>query len=73
MSCQKPHWVSLFGLVSVVSGLVLFSAPASAQLDDSWQVEVNGQSVPVDADGETWWRLEGLGWASSSFLAPVTN
>ncbi len=29
------------------------------------------QEGPVEADGQTWWLLEGLGWASSSFLAPV--
>ena len=26
---------------------------------------------PVQADGITWWRLEGLGWASAEFLMPV--
>ena len=26
---------------------------------------------PIEADGQTWWQLEGLGWASASFLAPV--
>ena len=26
---------------------------------------------PVEADGQTWWQLEGLGWASASFLVPV--
>ncbi len=28
---------------------------------------------PVEADDSTWWRLEGLGWASAEFLAPVTE
>ena len=28
---------------------------------------------PVDADGITWWRLEGLGWASEQFLAPLAE
>ncbi|HEY8491040.1 MAG TPA: hypothetical protein VIO14_08605 [Dehalococcoidia bacterium] len=28
---------------------------------------------PVSADGHTWWRLEGLGWASGQFLAPYTE
>ncbi|MCH8161267.1 MAG: hypothetical protein IIB88_05165, partial [Chloroflexi bacterium] len=42
--------------------------PASCQIDGT-----NGKLVdgPVEADGLTWWRLEGLGWASDSFLAPV--
>lgn len=28
---------------------------------------------PVDADGFTWWELEGYGWGSSEFLAPVAS
>ena len=32
-----------------------------------------GQVVegPEDADGHTWWRLDGLGWASEQYLRPV--
>jgi len=26
---------------------------------------------PVSADGYMWWRLEGLGWAVSSYLTPL--
>jgi hypothetical protein len=28
---------------------------------------------PTQADGHTWWRVEGLGWASGQFLAPYTE
>ncbi len=42
--------------------------PASCQIDGTSGKLVDG---PVEADGLTWWRLEGLGWASDSFLAPV--
>ena len=28
---------------------------------------------PVEADEHSWWRLEGLGWASGEFLAPVAE
>ena len=28
---------------------------------------------PVEADGITWWRLEGLGWASAEFLMPTAD
>lgn len=28
---------------------------------------------PVEADGITWWRLQGLGWASEEFLVPLVN
>ena len=41
---------------------------ASCQIDGTSGKVVDG---PVEADDLTWWRLEGLGWASASFLAPV--
>jgi hypothetical protein len=28
---------------------------------------------PIEADGHTWWRLEGLGWASEQYLVPVAE
>lgn len=39
-------------------------------IDGTRGVVVEG---PVEADDITWWRLEGLGWASEQFLAPVTE
>ncbi len=39
-------------------------------IDGTKGVVVEG---PVEADDITWWRLEGLGWASEQFLAPVTE
>ena len=41
---------------------------ASCQIDGTSGKVVDG---PVEADDLTWWRLEGLGWAAASFLAPV--
>ncbi len=41
---------------------------SSCQIDGTSGRVVDG---PVEADDITWWRLEGLGWASASFLAPV--
>lgn len=41
---------------------------ASCQIDGTSGRVVDG---PVEADDLTWWRLDGLGWASASFLAPV--
>ncbi len=41
---------------------------ASCQIDGTRGRVIDG---PVDADGETWWRLESLGWASSSYLVPA--
>jgi len=40
----------------------------SCQLDGTRARVVEG---PVEADGQTWWRLEDYGWASVSFLAPL--
>lgn len=40
----------------------------TCQLDGTRARVVEG---PVEADGHTWWRLEGLGWASEEFLRPV--
>lgn len=42
----------------------------SCQIDGARGRVIDG---PVEADGVTWWRLEALGWASASYLAPVTN
>ncbi len=42
----------------------------SCQIDGTRGRVIDG---PLEADGVTWWRLEALGWASSSYLAPVTN
>ncbi len=41
---------------------------SSCQIDGTSGKVIDG---PVQADDLTWWRLEGLGWASASFLAPV--
>ena len=52
------------------------AAPTTSASVTSCQIDgTSGRVIdgPVDADGETWWRLEVLGWASSSYLAPVTN
>jgi len=44
-------------------------APAvSCQIDGTRGRIAEG---PVDADGRRWWRIEGLGWATDEFLAPV--
>lgn len=40
----------------------------SCQLDGTRGQVAGG---PRNADGHTWWRLEGLGWASEEFLRPV--
>jgi len=40
----------------------------SCQLDGTRGEVLDG---PVEADGITWWELEGLGWASAEFLAPA--
>jgi hypothetical protein len=37
----------------------------SCQIDGARGQVVEG---PVEADGHTWWRLEGLGWASGQYL-----
>ncbi len=37
----------------------------TCQIDGTTASVVEG---PTDADGVTWWRLEGLGWGSSEFL-----
>lgn len=42
----------------------------SCQIDGTKGRVVDG---PVDADDHTWWNLEGLGWASSQYLAPVAE
>lgn len=44
------------------------AAVSSCQIDGTSGRVVDG---PVEADELTWWRLDGLGWASASFLAPV--
>ena len=40
----------------------------SCQADGTRARVVEG---PVEADGHTWWRLEGYGWASGLYLAPA--
>jgi len=37
----------------------------TCQLDGTRAVVAEG---PVDADGQTWWRLEGFGWGSAQYL-----
>jgi len=39
-------------------------------IDGTSETVVDG---PVTADGATWWRLEGFGWASDEFLIPLVN
>lgn len=71
--------------VSVGSGAVVFgagdclnfrAAPSLSADTQTCQIDgVGGQVVegPVEADGHTWWRLDGLGWASGDYLVPVTG
>jgi hypothetical protein len=40
----------------------------SCQIDGTRGTVVDG---PVEADGHTWWNVEGYGWASAEFLAPA--
>lgn len=50
--------------------------PSSAAAVVSCQIDGAASRVtggPVSADGITWWQLDGLGWASASYLAPATN
>lgn len=42
----------------------------TCQLDGTKGRVVEG---PVEADGHTWWRLEGLGWGSGQYLAPAAQ
>ncbi len=42
----------------------------SCQADGTRAQVVEG---PQQADGHVWWRLDGFGWASEQFLAPVTE
>ncbi len=46
------------------------AAVSSCQIDGTRARVAGG---PVSADGITWWQLDGLGWASESYLAPATN
>ena len=46
----------------------LSAAVETCQIDGTKAEVVEG---PREADGHTWWRLEGLGWASERFLRPV--
>ena len=41
------------------------SPPTTCQLDGT---RARVEDGPVSADGITWWRLEGLGWASAQYL-----
>ncbi len=71
--------------VSVGSEAVVFGAGSCLNFRDAPDVlaEVQICSIdgttgqvaegPQDADGHTWWRLEGLGWASGEFLRPVVE
>lgn len=43
---------------------------ASCQIDGTKGRVVEG---PRQADGRTWWRLEGLGWAAEEFLRPAAE
>lgn len=50
--------------------------PSSAAAVESCQIDGTRARViggPVSADGITWWQLDGLGWASESYLAPAAN
>lgn len=40
----------------------------SCRIDGTRAEVVEG---PVEADNHTWWRLEGLGWASEQYLRPA--
>ena len=46
----------------------LSAAVETCQIDGTKAEVVEG---PREADGHTWWRLEGLGWASEQFLRPA--
>jgi len=46
----------------------LAASVASCQIDGTSGEVLDG---PVEADELTWWQLEGYGWASASFLAPI--
>ena len=51
-------------------------APSTSANVTSCKIDGTGGRVidgPVEADGVTWWRLDSLGWASDSYLAPATN
>ncbi|MGB2695143.1 MAG: hypothetical protein WBD55_08145 [Dehalococcoidia bacterium] len=43
---------------------------ASCQIDGTKSNVVEG---PREADGRTWWRLDGLGWAAEEFLRPAAE
>ena len=52
------------------------AAPTTSASVTSCQIDgTSGRVIdgPVEADGVTWWRLEALGWASSSYLAPAID
>jgi hypothetical protein len=71
--------------VSVGSQAVVFGAgdclnfrvaPSLSADIGSCQIDGTGGQVvegPVEAEGHTWWRVEGLGWASGQYLVPVTG
>jgi len=42
----------------------------SCQIDGTSATVIEG---PTEVEGQTWWRLEGYGWAVQSFLAPVVQ
>jgi hypothetical protein len=44
------------------------SQPSTCQLDGTKARVTDG---PVQADGKTWWKLAGFGWASGEFLQPA--
>jgi hypothetical protein len=44
------------------------SQPPTCQLDGTKARVADG---PVQADGKTWWKLAGFGWASAEFLQPA--
>ena len=46
----------------------LSAAVETCQIDGTKAEVVEG---PREADGHTWWRLEGFGWASEQFLRPA--
>lgn len=54
-----------------------FRTAAGLSADIQWcQMDGTRGTVaegPVEADGHTWWRLEGLGWGSGEFLGPVAD
>lgn len=69
----------------VGSKVVTFGAGSCLNFRDSASVSGAVQSCRIDgttgeivegpqeADDHTWWRLEGLGWASEQFLRPVVE